>query len=137
MESGAGRQVAPGEDRAPQRGRSADFARLRQLVAAAEQPDILAGLGRPKDARCFWIANAIAARLSPTKIRKAAESDAVKYIYPAGKMPERRGTRRVAEVLEPAPCRPFSLDGKTIPWNLRKVKADQAWAKRKATLLGE
>jgi len=101
-------------------------ARLKK-IAADEQPGILAALGNPKDARGLWIVNAVVARLDAAAIAKARESQLVKWVYPAGRVVPMGDAGKVAEVLEPAERKPFSTEGKTIPWNLEMLHAPGAW----------
>ena len=69
--------------------------------------------------------NGIAATLTPEAIRRAAQSENVKYIYPAGPIPRGGRHGRVSEVLPKARREAFSTKGKKIPWNLKAVGADK------------
>ena len=108
------------------------IAQLKQ-IAKTEQAALRKELELPKEAQGLWLVNAIAATLTPEAIRAAAKSERVKYIYPAGPIPQGNGRGRVGTVLGKREVRPFSAEGKTIPWNLKAVKADQVWSQLKIT----
>ena len=97
-------------------------------IANAEQVALRKELKLPKETQGLWLVNAVAATLTPEAIRAAAKSERVKYIYPAGPIPQGQGRGRVGTVLGKGAVRPFSTKGKTIPWNLKAVKADQVWS---------
>ena len=103
-------------------------------IAADEQPALLKALGSPADARSLWLVNAIALRLGPEKIRKAKELRSVKFIYASGPLPADGPAGTVAEVLEQEPRGEFTTRKKTIPWNLKMLKAPEVW---KTGVLGE
>ena len=102
-------------------------------IAKAEQAALRKELKLPKETQGLWLVNAVAATLTPEAIRAAAKSKNVKYIYPAGPIPQGQGSGRVGTVLGKRTVRPFSAKGKKIPWNLKAVKADQVWSKLKIT----
>ena len=107
------------------------IARLKK-IAATEQPKLRAALKLPDNVKSLWVFNAIATTLAPDQIRTAAKSDLVKYIHPAGPIPLGGLKGKVAAVLKDKRA-PFSTEGKRIPWNLKKVKADQVWSELKIT----
>lgn len=97
-------------------------------IAKAEQSVLREELNLPKETQGLWVVNAVAVTLTPEAIRSAAKSKRVKYIYPAGPIPQVQGRGSVGTVLGKRAVRPFSTKGKTIPWNLKAVKADQVWS---------
>ncbi len=103
-------------------------------IADDEQPRILAALGQPGDARRLWLVNAVAASLSAEQIEKAARLDLVKYVYPAGRLPDESGPAgTVAEVLKPQRREPFSAKDKRVGWNVEMVNASRVWEKFQVT----
>ena len=108
------------------------IARLKE-IAADDQPAILEALGDPDDAVSLWLVNAVALTLAPEKIREAAGLESVKYVYPAGAIPPAGDAGQVAEVIKPAERKPFSTEGKKVPWNVEMVNASRVWEKYKVT----
>lgn len=102
----------------------------------------------------YWIVNGFAAQATASACRQLAESDAVSFVYrPRGPL-----TRTTAQIRTPPPQRrkqmleqgkqayqavlkdwkddsdvPFQPEGLTIPWNLKRIRADAAWTQQKAT----
>lgn len=104
-------------------------AKLEQL-AGKEQEEILAALGHPAGAQRLWIVNAVVARLTPAQVEAARKLPQVKYVYPAGPVPQPGNEGTVAEVLKPGQREPFSPKGKRIAWNVEALRAPKAWRKK-------
>ena len=104
-----------------------------KAIAKADQVKLRKELDLPKEARGLWLVNGIATTLTPEAIRKAAKSKNIKFIYPAGPIPQGRGRGRVSEVLPVVKREAFSAKGKKIPWNLKAVKSDRVWNELKIT----
>lgn len=106
--------------------------RLKE-IASKEHEAILKAIGNPEGARGFWIVNAILARIRSADLPKAAALDAVRYIYPGDitRPPGPPGT--VSKVLETRETKPFTLEGKKVPWNLKEIGADRVWTELKIT----
>ena len=105
-----------------------------KTVAEKEQAEILTSLGSPPNAVQCWIVNAVGITLTREQIRRAAELDAVKYIYADRQTPLTRSSGgTVAHVIRPAASGPFSPSKKTIPWNVKEIHADRVWSELKVT----
>ena len=104
-------------------------ATIKQLkkIATAEQKKILNALGDPKGARSIWLINGIAVSLTQEQIAAAKKLDLVKWVYPAGRILPGRPAGKVAEVVEPKRGIKFTTKKKTIPWNIKLLKAPEAW----------
>ena len=74
------------------------IAQLKKF-AKTEQVALREELKLPKETQGLWLVNAVAATLTPEAIRAAAKSERVKYIYPAGPIPQGQGRGRVGTVL--------------------------------------
>ncbi|HKS07254.1 MAG TPA: S8 family serine peptidase [Gemmatimonadaceae bacterium] len=118
-----------------QRNANADRRVLRKQVidslkaiASAEQRTILGALKRERAERSLWIVNAFVARLSVAEVRAAAELDAVAFIYPGpDRVPAPRARDTAAPNEKPVSRKPFSTDGKRIPWNIDKLGGPRVW----------
>ena len=86
-----------------------------------------------------WSVNAIAAVLKPKQIERAKKLKMVKFVYDIGNpnmIPPVRRAGKVAEVLKRPKNRdrkPFSAEGKEIPWNVAGVGAPKVWKELKIT----
>jgi subtilisin family serine protease len=99
-----------------------------KAIADKEQPTILKALGNPKDAVRLWIINAVVVTLPRDKIFEVARIKEVKYLYANGNGPRiRASAKRVGKVLKPKKPRPFTTEGKKIPWNLEGIGAPRVW----------
>ncbi|MEN8144620.1 MAG: S8 family serine peptidase [Gemmatimonadota bacterium] len=94
-------------------------------IADTEQAEMAAIAG--VRGTSLWIINAVAGRLAPAEIQRLSELSSVRYIYPAGQLPRPPDRQGVAFVLEPGPRPAFSLEGKTVPWNVEKIGARRVW----------
>ncbi len=114
----------------------------------------LADDGQISNVNRFWIVNGFSAEATSAACKQLAESDAVSFVYrPRGPL-----TRTTAQVRTPPPQLrkqmleqgsqvyqsvlkdwkddshvPFQPEGLTIPWNLKRIRADVAWTQEKAT----
>ena len=99
-----------------------------KATAAREQRAILAALGAPRVEAALWIVNALALELTPAQLRLAAALPEVRFIY-AGGEPQPVPSRTTQVVLLPdTPRPPFTSEGKTVAWNVRHLRAPEAWA---------
>lgn len=97
-------------------------------TAAREQRAILAALGNRRPDAALWIVNALALELTPAEVRTAAALPEVRYIYLGGEAQPAQ-SRTTPVVLLPEVARPaFSADGKQVAWNVRHLRAPEAWA---------
>jgi subtilisin family serine protease len=132
-----------GFDAFTQRNAGADRRVLRKQVvdslkaiAAAEQPAILRALRRDRADRSLWILNAMVLQLSPAEVRTAAALDAVAFIYPSqGRIRPAAAARVAMPIQAPVERRPFTTDGKRIPWNIEMLGASRVW--RELGITGE
>jgi hypothetical protein len=130
--------------------RAASIATLRARADAAwaavrEAVDELTGDGSIRDVQRFWIVNGFACDASAAAVRRLAALDAVAFVHrqtqpglaqhrSAPRSQQWRDARRADQqralaMLEAAGDEPaFDVDGLEIPWNLRRVRADGAWA---------
>lgn len=122
-------------------------------IADDEQPAILKVLasrtgsraGGASAPRRFWIVNAVAATVTPAELRTLAALDEVRFIYPSSPpivgdggprgsaravdtatIPGEDGSK-VRAVLSRVARAPFDTSGKTIPWNVRMLRAPEVW----------
>lgn len=104
---------------------------LKALANNGEQKAVMKAAGRVPAVH-HWIINGLTLRLNASQILKVAELDEVKYIY-AGfpGLPSQKKTR-LAEVIPYKEREAMSLDNSDIPWNLKKIKADQVWKEKGA-----
>lgn len=105
----------------------AEVIRDLKEAATAEQAQLLELLGSPAGARSLWIANVIAVSLSPAQIRDITESDLVRYVYQGQTLPSFTSPGTVASVVTPARTSAFSVEGKTVPWNVEQIGARRVW----------
>jgi len=110
--------------------RAETIARLKQIAKASEKA-MLAGLSSAKQVRRLWIVNAVATTLTVADIKRASLNEAVKYIYLGHAFRNRPQPKKIAHVLKPTPRKPFTVEGKKIPWNLEKIGAAEVWRKLK------
>lgn len=111
--------------------------------------------GELRGAERFWIVNGFACEATPAACRRLADSEAVSFVYlQRGPLRQHKQAARV----QPLAARrgptdeqkkqvyeqvltdwhddtddPFSAEGLTIPWNLKRVQADVAWRQEGAT----
>jgi len=104
--------------------------------------------GQVSEVERFWIVNGFACEATWAACRRLAELDAVAFIYlqrgpirqhkklsarlPAARreqLVEHQRTiyRQVIEQWKDDSDEPFSAEGLEIPWNLKRIQADQAW----------
>ena len=97
----------------------------------------------------YWIVNGFACRANKAGIEGLAKLPGVEFIYaqrlvalhkrPMRRIPARFSQNwkavyeRVIKDWKDDSNDPLKLDGVTIPWNVKRVKADVAWTKEKAT----
>jgi subtilisin family serine protease len=114
---------------------------VAELVAELEQAKEVRSVER------FWIVNGLACEATGAACRRLAAHEAVSFVY-LERGPVRQHRREVAPanaeqdraVLELAfkdwkddSDTPFSAEGLEIPWNLKRIGADQAWTEDKVT----
>lgn len=103
------------------------IAQLKE-TAATEASAIRAALELPDDPPPLWLINAVITSLSGEAILEAAELETVRYIYHAGSIgPPSGDPGSVGLVLPPADREPFEVAGRTVPWNVREIGADEVW----------
>lgn len=99
--------------------------------------------GALRSVKRYWIVNGFACEARGAACHRLAELDAVSFVYlqrlrnvPLHKTTRRRviagdQQKRVYEDViakwKDDSDEPFSANGLTIPWNLKRIKADQAW----------
>jgi subtilisin family serine protease len=72
--------------------------------------------------------NALLVSLTPEQIARAAALPDVAYVYPSTEeLPTRVDSAGVEKVLPRVTRRPFTWNGKRIPWNLRLLRAPESW----------
>ena len=109
---------------------------VEELVAQLEKEGGIRGLRR------FWIVNGFVCPAKPSAIKKLAEHEAVSFVYlnrfarPATRprpMSDAQGIamKGLFELWQKKPADPNWRDAK-IPWNLKEIKAPEAWRKEKA-----
>jgi hypothetical protein len=114
------------------------WAGIHEAVAA------LQGEGAIEDLKRYWIVNGFACRATGAACRALAARDDVSFVY-RERLPQvplhartvplqaapgedrRKAFREAAEAWSDDSDRPFSTEGCEIPWNVRRVKADQVW----------
>ena len=105
--------------------------------------------GEIGDVKRFWIVNGFACDATERACRALAALDGVAFVYLQRgpilqhRRPARRPTaspkqlkdayERVLKAWKDDTDEPFSTDGLTVPWNLKRIGADVAWAKEHAT----
>jgi hypothetical protein len=122
----------------------ASWAGIREAVAA------LQGEGAIEDLERYWIVNGFACRAAGSACRALAARDDVSFVY-RQRLPQvplhartvplraapgedrRQAFREAAEAWSDDSDRPLSTEGCEIPWNVRRVKADQVWREQEAT----
>lgn len=102
-------------------------------IAKDEQVEILAALPPEARAKSLWLVNSVAAECTPEEIKKLEELKSVKFIYLAEAPLAAPKIDKVGVVLKPAERKPFSLEGKSVPWNLELIGAKRVWEEFKVT----
>lgn len=117
--------------------------------------DELTNNGEMRGTERFWIVNGFACEATPAACRRLAESEEVSYVYlQRGPLRQHKQTAKVRplaarqgatseqrkQVYEQVLAdwrddtdEPFSAEGLTIPWNVKRIQADVAWEKEAAT----
>jgi subtilisin family serine protease len=98
-----------------------------KTIAAEEQEGILDALGNPPGGRRLWLVNAISVRLTSEQIGKASKLPSVKYIYMGRRVLKSGAREKVETVIVREERKPFSPEGKKIPWNLKAIGVDRVW----------
>ncbi|MDF1700676.1 MAG: S8 family serine peptidase [Planctomycetota bacterium] len=105
-------------------------ATLTELKRRAEagRSKLLAALGNPTDAKPLWLLNAVVVQLTAAEATAARAHKDILWTYPAGLVPQKLNTEKLAEVLKKRKKRrKFNPKGKTVPWHIGLLKADQVW----------
>lgn len=106
---------------------------LRDLkrIAAGQQRRILRDLGYPRPLRSLWMVNALALRLTPAEVRRAAQLPDVAFIYPlVEEIPasvDSTGVQLVLPVQAPNARPVFAPGTRRIPWNLERLNVPSVW----------
>jgi len=117
--------------------------------------DELAGEEELRGVERFWIVSGFACEATPAACRRLAGSEDVSFVYlQRGPLRQHKQTAKVRplaarrglsveqkkQVYEQVLAdwrddtdEPFSAEGLTIPWNLKRIQADVAWEREKAT----
>lgn len=106
--------------------RKQTIADLKKL-AEEERPKILKALGDRVDFRPLWIVSGVVISLTKEQVETAKKSDAILWIYPAGRVGPLRSRGRVNALVEQVKREPFTAKGKVIPWNLEMLGVPGAW----------
>ncbi|MBF0275995.1 MAG: S8 family serine peptidase, partial [Nitrospinae bacterium] len=98
-------------------------------IAQREQKKIISEMNIRTITAQLWIVNAIAANLTAEEIDKIATNKSVKYIYGDRHKPQsKKSNEGVSYILKRQEVKEFSTEGKTIPWNIKAVKAHKVWS---------
>ncbi len=76
----------------------------------------------------FWIINALAGRYSQAQINQLSALPNVLHVYEIDDLPPEPTKGPISLVVPPIDRGPFSLDGKTVPWNVSRIGADRVWS---------
>ncbi|MBC7894306.1 MAG: S8 family serine peptidase [Cytophagaceae bacterium] len=105
-------------------------------IATDQQSRVLTALGKPRAQRTLWMVNAMVLTLTPDEVRRAATLGDVGYIYrSAEELPSRPDSAGVEIALPRASSTgaSFALGSKRVPWNVRMLRAPEAWSDLRVT----
>ncbi|MEQ8790283.1 MAG: S8 family serine peptidase [Pirellulaceae bacterium] len=123
---------------------NASWEKVREKVASLQAD------GRLEDLQRYWIVNGFACQATGAACRDLAALDEVSFVYrqrlpqiplqarpvPLQAAPSEarvKAFRNVAEQWSDDSDQPFSTEGFEIPWNVKRIKADQAWSEEGVT----
>ncbi|MEW5916337.1 MAG: S8 family serine peptidase, partial [Gemmatimonadota bacterium] len=96
-------------------------------IAAAEQREILAQLGKTSATRSLWIVNAMVLTLTADEIRRASALDAVGFIYRTNETIGPAQSGAGMPIVPAATSRAFSAANRRIAWNVQSLGAPRVW----------
>ena len=115
----------------------------RSFDSLRKQVEQLTSDGELKSVQRYWIVNGFACEATAKAAKTLAELDAVGFIYrqryaPQHKTKPNRGKRKpieqtklyreLLEAYQDDTLKPFDASEYEIPWNLKRIRADKAWA---------